>query len=379
EDNNPVLYYKLQGQIAEEGYDLQKSDFFIVLQSQIQKNMLTRFGHKGICCDSTHGTNAYDFTLTTILVMDEFDQGFPVGWCLSSHEDFITMTIFIREIRKNCGVIQSKFFMSDMAPQFYNAWIAIMEGLRPAKLICTWHTDKAWQLELRRKIGSKQVQEEVYKMMRTALQETNEDVFEKLLLALLNYLGSKTIEFYEYFRKDWVLKKKEWAYCYRKGMGINTNMYVEAFHRVFKRVYLKGKVNKRVDTCLVNLMQYVRDKAFNRMIKMTKGKLSYRINNISKRHKQSLLMSPQNAVTVGDGVWSVSSDDNKHVYRVVLHANCCPEDTKCKVRCKECNICIHQSQCTCPDSLITTTICKHIHLAKRLAEQKENEHKKKVN
>lgn len=31
---------------------------------------------------------------------------------------------------------------------------------------------------------------------------------------------------------------------------VNTNMYVEAFHRVLKYVYLKGKVNKRLDKCL---------------------------------------------------------------------------------------------------------------------------------
>lgn len=63
-----------------------------------------------------------------------------------------------------------------------------------------------------------------------------------------------------------------WAYCYRAGMGINTNMKVEAFHRVFKYSYLKGKVNKRVDNCLMNLLKYVRDKYFERMIKLTKGK-----------------------------------------------------------------------------------------------------------
>lgn len=57
-------------------------------------------------------------------------------------------------------------------------------------------------------------------------------------------------------------------------------MYAEAFHRVFKRLYLKGKVNKRVDNCFVNLMKYSRDAAFDRLIKMTKGKLTYRLGVI---------------------------------------------------------------------------------------------------
>jgi len=46
-------------------------------------------------------------------------------------------------------------------------------------------------------------------------------------------------------------------------MGINTNMFSEAFHRVFKRVYLGGKVGKRIDCCLVNLVKFSRDKAFD--------------------------------------------------------------------------------------------------------------------
>ena len=67
-------------------------------------------------------------------------------------------------------------------------------------------------------------------------------------------------------------------------------MYVEAFHRVFKRIYLKGKINKRVDNCLVNLLKYARDMGFDLLIKMTKGKLTYRINIVHGRHNQSMSM-----------------------------------------------------------------------------------------
>ena len=31
---------------------------------------------------------------------------------------------------------------------------------------------------------------------------------------------------------------------------INTNMFVEAFHRLLKKVYLKGKQNRRLDHCV---------------------------------------------------------------------------------------------------------------------------------
>lgn len=218
-EDDPILYYKLQGQEAEEDVDLSKEDFFIVIQSPLQKHMYQKFAHKGVCCDSTHGTNAYDFSLTTILVIDEFGQGFPSAWCLSSHEDFTTM-----------------FFMSDMAPQFYNAWVAVMGDPRPIKLICTWHVDKAWKEELRKKIGDISIEAEVYKMLRIVLQQPEENTFKDCLQALRNRLKStaKCEQFNEYFNKEWEPKKEQWAYCYSKGLQINTNMYVEAFHRGFQ-------------------------------------------------------------------------------------------------------------------------------------------------
>ena len=104
-----------------------------------------KLAKNGICCDSTHGTHGYDFLLTTIHVIDEFGEGLPVAWCLSSHEDFSSMVVFFSEIKKKCGAVESAFFMSDMANQFYNAWIAVMGPKRPAKLLCTWHVDKVWK------------------------------------------------------------------------------------------------------------------------------------------------------------------------------------------------------------------------------------------
>ena len=120
-DTNPILFCKFQDEMVE-GYDLSKEDFVLIIQSPFQRHMLQKFGIKGICCDSAHGTNAYDFLLTTCLMVDEYGEGFPVAWCLSNHEDFTTMCTFFREVKEKCaGSITSKWFMSDIAPQYYNA------------------------------------------------------------------------------------------------------------------------------------------------------------------------------------------------------------------------------------------------------------------
>lgn len=277
------------------------------------------------------------------------------------------MTIFFNEIRKNSGSVNSKLFMSDMAPQFYNAWVSVMGDPRPAKLICTWHVDKAWKEELRKKAGDLSVEAELYKLLRIVLQQTEETVFENCLQALMQRLksGSKCQQFHDYFTKEWVPKKSQWAYCYRRGLQINTNMYVEAFHRVFKRIYLKGKINKRVDTCLVNLQKYARDMGFDRLIKITKGKMTYRMNMITEPHHQSLTLPVSSVESLGDGKWKVLSENGKTSYQVTQTAPSCPYTGLCNMACTECHVCIHTFQCTCPDSLIMSTICKHIHLVKR--------------
>ena len=46
---------------------------------------------------------------------------------------------------------------------------------------------------------------------------------------------------------------------YRKGTLLNTNMFVVAFHMVLKYVYMKGKVNKRMDKCIFVLLKLTRD------------------------------------------------------------------------------------------------------------------------
>lgn len=377
-DANPVLLHKMQGEILE-GYDLAQDDFVMIIQSPFQKSMLKKLGPNGVCCDSTHGTNGYDFLLTTLLVIDEFGEGFPVAWCITNHEDFTTMCTFFRQVKKNSGTISSSWFMSDIAAQFYNAWVGVMDDCpRPQKLLCTWHVDRAITTELRKKIGDKPTEGEVYKMFRTVLEQTNETLFDECLQGFLNRvsLSAKTASFKTYFERDWVPRKQQWAYCFRVGLGINTNMFVEAFHHVFKYNYLKGKTNKRMDNLLLNLMKFVRDKTFDRLIKLTKGKITMRLNMIHERHLRSLTI-PTSAVTAeGPTSWRVLGEDGRSVYNVSRLLETCSDKHNCQLQCQECCICVHMYVCNCPDSLITTTICKHIHLVHRCSispgEQSEN-------
>ena len=74
--------------------------------------------------DSTHGTNRYNFNLITIVAIDENGEGFPVAWCISNRKERILLQIFYNEIKEKVGMLTPKWFMSDLADQYYSAWVA---------------------------------------------------------------------------------------------------------------------------------------------------------------------------------------------------------------------------------------------------------------
>ena len=165
-------------------------------------------------------------------------------------------------------------------------------------------------------------------------------------------------DFSYYFSHNYANKAEEWAACYRVKAGINTNMYVESFHKVLKYIYLKGKVNKRMDRCIYVLMKYSRDKAFDRILKLEKGKSTKRHTEIAKRHRSSMLLSYSQVSRHSHTQWIVSSNTKPRKYTVDKSVE--NERESCWLGCQSCRICIHSFSCTCPDSLLHASICKHI-------------------
>ena len=67
--------------------NLDSKDCMIVIRTPLQAHMFQAFGHnRVVCMDATHGTNAYRFRLITLLIVDDFGEGMPVAWCISTHE-----------------------------------------------------------------------------------------------------------------------------------------------------------------------------------------------------------------------------------------------------------------------------------------------------
>ena len=67
---------------------------------------------------------------------------------------YIKSVIFRRYVPQEAGNLRKltpRWLMSNLANQFFNAWVGVMGG-KPKRLFCTWHVDKAWQTELRVKV-----------------------------------------------------------------------------------------------------------------------------------------------------------------------------------------------------------------------------------
>ena len=207
------------------------------------------------------------------------------------------------------------------------------------------------------------VQIEVYKIWRTLLEETDKDKFlelESLAASKLNSdvsIGENIVTYFE----TWRSKRNHWGRAFRIGDGINTNMFVEAFHRVFKYSYLKGKQNKRLDNVLLKLIKYNRDSVFHRLIKLTKGKNTHKTNVIYKRHKTSESLTNE-IKKIANNEWQIVSTSDKsktYTMKKIQMEKC--SIAECKLECPDCKICCHQYTCSCTDFLMTSLICKHIH------------------
>lgn len=165
-------------------------------------------------------------------------------------------------------------------------------------------------------------------------------------------------DFGAYFKSNYANRCKQWAYCYRISAGINTNMHLEAFHKVLKHVYMHGTINKRLDICISHLLNFVKDKTFDRHTKLIKGQTSAKSSDIHKSHRKTSEVI-QNVKKV-DFEWSVESSTNTKI-KYKVQKNFFDSDHYCQMICRICSICIHSYTCTCSDSVISTNICKHIH------------------
>lgn len=105
---------------------LKDEDFAVGFMNNIMEKKLKDFS-KIICMDGTHGTNRRNWELTTVLVKDDQNMGFPVAFLVTNRLDQVIQNIF-RELKSRLGqTIDAEYIMTDDDPKYYNAWTLNME------------------------------------------------------------------------------------------------------------------------------------------------------------------------------------------------------------------------------------------------------------
>ena len=179
-----------------------------------------------------------------------------------------------------------------------------------------------------------------------------------LLQQFLSFLHKDQSAFLAYFQNEYVPHIEEWAYAYRHGAEINMNMYVETSHCVLKVVYLDST---QVDHLLTVLLRLARDKAFEQIQKLKKGKSSHQIKEINKRHgsAEEMMSSGILPIQCSENSWKVASQKTREKNYIVTKVK---EECACLLRCSSCHICVHMFNCSYADVNLHNTVCKHTYV-----------------
>ena len=132
-------------------------------------------------------------------------------------------------------------------------------------------------------------------------------------------------------------------------------MHVEAMHKVLKYIYAERKTVRRLDKGLNLILQFLRDKSRERIVKLIKGRTTKCITDIFKRHCEAQQLKDY-AIVFSKDVWNVTKESGEtYIIKQEQEINCCADI------CSTCDICRQIYTCTCRDFDRHRLICKHIH------------------
>ena len=142
--------------------------------------------------------------------------------------------------------------MSDDDNASWNAFTTVFNAKR--HFLCKQHVKKTWGKKIGL-AGTKEIQDEIYQVLETLIDERDKERFKQLLSSFIARYQEKCPNFVNYFGENYVGRTEKWALRYRNFPHANTdtNMFVEPFHNKLKTIYMDRRPNKRVDV-LLNLL-----------------------------------------------------------------------------------------------------------------------------
>lgn len=259
-----VLFYHPLGC---DGDGLSPKVFCLVIASCFQQSLLERYGtsvHMAFF-DGTHGVVKYrNFSLFTMLVINDEGHGYPAGWMLANSKDMTVQSRFLRVLQSIVPKFEPGAFMVDEDPAARGALEKIFPHARV--YFCDFHLWRAWGKRLGRLnlAITPEMEDHLVKLRRSA----HEEEFEHSLEALRKNF-SETVngqKFWEYLLSNYLYKRKYWA-GYLRYFQQPTNNHLESWHNNLKTNHLKRKSKMRIDHFVHCLLERVELEIFQKALR----------------------------------------------------------------------------------------------------------------
>ena len=165
--------------------------FILGIQTPWQKDLMLKHGHNGaIAMDATFGTNFPKYPLFSLLVFDDWRNGIPVAWVLTSRMKEEDRVMWLEPLRRHLQKDMANFlpscFIVDDADYQWNAVKQAWPEDEVPIYLCSFHVLKNWKNHIWTKVPNLgTLRDLVYKILHSFLytpieyKESEEDFLRR--------------------------------------------------------------------------------------------------------------------------------------------------------------------------------------------------------
>ena len=378
ETYNPVILFKDPGspiEVGPEEIDQLSGALDLLLigiQTKEQKEMLLKHGHRVLLIDITDAIITPAHYIVTLKVLDEYNKAYPVAYLISNSRDETVLFYFFHQIKVKIDDFKINAVMTENSCNEYYAFRSVF-GEDVKHLLCKWNLHRAWCQKIHEEcLGDEVLQQELYFIFLTMLEEPNINKFQSIATEFVNNYQTRCANFISFFVSNYMSQPEVWTSCYRNTPESDCDELLYG-DRVFDRVKKEMKLNNKpkvVDDILELVLKFEHEDYFNRGLNLM-------LNPPEQEDKSSehvLGMKIKTADVVdnynAENTWQVKTIKcdpadlqslKEEVFIVTWKADICDMDF-CRERCLKLacfGLCSHLYHCSCERESITP--CRHIH------------------
>ncbi|KAL6726916.1 hypothetical protein Aduo_008844 [Ancylostoma duodenale] len=118
--------------------------FMLVIITPMQSQCLHEFAVRGIGIDDTFDVSQYKLRLATIAVADQFDRALSAGYYTNYRMTREEVEVLFEQLQKVVPEFDTRFFMSDDSPAFWNAFKSVFPNTTAKKYYAVGKRSKRW-------------------------------------------------------------------------------------------------------------------------------------------------------------------------------------------------------------------------------------------